>query len=717
MKTTVLFILLAFFSISLSLKAENGYNLWLRYAPISNTELVQDYQKTLGQIAVPGNSQTQQIIRDELQRALPQMLNFMPTIKSTSSDEATLWIAKLNELPDSYKSSALASADALGNEGYQLHQLRKGKLLITANTDVGLLYGTFHLLRQLQQQLPINQVTGIQTPRLDLRMLNHWDNLDRTIERGYAGFSIWDWHKLPDYADPRYTDYARANASIGINGTVVTNVNANALVLSTPYIEKLTSLANILRPYGIKVYLTARFSAPVEQGGLPTADPLNAEVQQWWQNKAREIYALIPDFGGFLVKANSEGQPGPQDYQRTHAQGANLLADAVAPYGGIVIWRAFVYSHEVPDDRHKQANNEFLPLDGKFRDNVMVQVKNGAIDFQPREPFHPLFGAMRQTPLMMEFQITQEYTGCATHLFYQAPLYKETLDSDTWCMGKGSSVAKVLDGSLYKNKLTGMAGVSNIGNDFNWTGHPFAQSNWYAYGRLAWDYQLSAEEIAKEWLSMTFTSEPGFIEPMVKLMIDSREILVNYMTPLGLHHIMARNHHYGPGPWVTGGRPDWTSLYYHRADKQGVGFDRTQTGSNALAQYFPEVAEQFGHRETCPEEYLLWFHRVGWNETLASGRTLWDELCYRYYSGAAAVEQMQEQWSKQAAFVDKERFTHVAELLKIQAKEAIWWRNACVVYFQQFADQPIPEGYDQPAYTLEHYMNIEHRFVPGIKNE
>ncbi|MGD9994424.1 MAG: alpha-glucuronidase family glycosyl hydrolase [Salinivirgaceae bacterium] len=717
MKTTVLFILLAFFSISLSLKAENGYDLWLRYAPISNTKLVQDYQKTLGQIAVPGNSQTQQIIRDELQRALPQMLNFMPTIKSTSNDEATLWIAKLNELPDSYTSSALASADALGNEGYQLYQLRKGKLLITANTDVGLLYGTFHLLRQLQQQLPINQVTGIQTPRLDLRMLNHWDNLDRTIERGYAGFSIWDWHKLPDYADPRYTDYARANASIGINGTVVTNVNANALVLSTPYIEKLTSLANILRPYGIKVYLTARFSAPVEQGGLLTADPLNAEVQQWWQNKAREIYALIPDFGGFLVKANSEGQPGPQDYQRTHAQGANLLADAVAPYGGIVIWRAFVYSHEVPDDRHKQANNEFLPLDGKFRDNVMVQVKNGAIDFQPREPFHPLFGAMRQTPLMMEFQITQEYTGCATHLFYQAPLYKETLDSDTWCMGKGSSVAKVLDGSLYKNKLTGMAGVSNIGNDFNWTGHPFAQSNWYAYGRLAWDYQLSAEEIAKEWLSMTFNTEPGFVEPMVKLMINSREILVNYMTPLGLHHIMARNHHYGPGPWVTGGRPDWTSLYYHRADQQGIGFDRTQTGSNALAQYFPEVAEQFGHRETCPEEYLLWFHRVGWNETLASGRTLWDELCYRYYSGAAAVEQMQEQWSKQAAFVDKERFTHVAELLKIQAKEAIWWRDACVLYFQQFAGQPIPEGYDQPTHTLEHYMNIEHRFVPGIKNE
>ncbi|PKP10514.1 MAG: alpha-glucuronidase [Bacteroidetes bacterium HGW-Bacteroidetes-4] len=717
MKRYTLIIGLVCLSVSMSLKAENGYDLWLRYAPISDANLEQNYQKILGTVVVPGYSETQQIIRKELKRAITSMLKTPVTVKTTHTIEATLLIAKLNELHDFSNIPALASVEALGNEGYQLIQPSNGPLLITANSDIGLLYGTFHLLRHMQQQLSLTELNLIQKPRLKLRLLNHWDNLDRTVERGYAGFSIWDWHKLPDYADPRYTDYARANASIGINGTVVTNVNANALVLSTQYLEKLTTLANILRPYGIKVYLTARFSAPVEQGGLKTADPLNTEVQQWWQYKVREIYTLIPDFGGFLVKANSEGQPGPQDYHRTHAQGANLLADAVAPYDGVVIWRAFVYSHEVPDDRHKQANNEFLPLDGKFRDNVLVQVKNGAIDFQPREPFHPLFGSMKQTPLMMEFQITQEYTGCATHLFYQAPLYKETLDSDTWCKGEGSTVASVIDGSLYKNKLTGIAGVSNIGNDFNWTGHPFAQANWYAYGRLAWDYQLSAEEIAKEWLKMTFTTEPNFVESMVPMMMDSREVLVNYMTPIGLHHIMARNHHYGPGPWVTGGRPDWTSVYYHRADKQGLGFDRTATGSNAVNQYFPEVARVFGQRELCPDKYLLWFHHVGWNETLASGRTLWDELCYRYYSGADAVRQMQNQWDAQADFVDTERFTHVAELLKIQAKEARWWRDACILHFQQFSGQPIPEGYDQPAHSLEYYMNIEHRFVPGIKNE
>ncbi|MGE4290231.1 MAG: alpha-glucuronidase family glycosyl hydrolase [Salinivirgaceae bacterium] len=717
MKTPALFILLFFLVASLALKAENGYDLWLRYAPLTDTERVQSYQMTFSRVALPGNSATRQVIRNELLRAIPLMLNQPLEIATARVEQPTLLIALRNNLSGLSAVPGLATVDALGDEGYQLIQTTNGPLLITANTDIGLLYGTFHLLRHLQQHLPLDRLNLTQRPRLNLRILNHWDNLDRTVERGYAGFSIWDWHKLPDYADPRYTDYARANASIGINGTVVTNVNANALVLSTQYLNKLVTLANILRPYGIKIYLTARFSAPVEQGGLSTADPLDPEVQQWWHNKAHEIYSLIPDFGGFLVKANSEGQPGPQDYKRTHAQGANLLADALAPYGGIVIWRAFVYSHEVPDDRHKQANNEFLPLDGEFRNNVLIQVKNGAIDFQPREPFHPLFGAMKQTPLMMEFQITQEYTGCATHLFYQAPLYKETLDSDTWCKGEGSTVAKVIDGSLYKNTLTGMAGVSNIGNDFNWTGHPFAQANWYAYGRLAWDHQLSAEAISREWLGMTFSTDTAFLNPMVRLMMDSREVLVNYMTPLGLHHIMARNHHYGPGPWVSGGRPDWTSLYYHRADKKGLGFDRTATGSNAVAQYFPEVARQFGQRETCPDEYLLWFHQVGWNETLASGRSLWDELCYRYYAGAEAVTQMQNQWDAQSAFVDPERFTHVAELLKIQAKEARWWRDACVLYFQQFSGLPIPEGYDRPAHSLEHYMNIEHRFVPGIKNE
>ena len=391
-------------------------------------------------------------------------------------------------------------------------------------------------------------------PNVKIRVLNHWDNLDRTVERGYAGQSLWDWSALPDSVSRLYTDYARANASIGINGTVLTNVNANARVLTREYLEKVAALANVFRPYGIKVYLTARFSAPVEIGGLATADPLQPEVIAWWKAKADEIYALIPDFGGFLVKANSEGQPGPQNYGRTHADGANLLADAIAPHGGIVMWRAFVYDKDVPDDRAKQAYNEFVPLDGKFRENVLIQVKNGPIDFQPREPFHPLFGAMPGTAMMPEFQITQEYLGASVHLVYLAPLYEECLRSDTHCAGAGSTVARVIDGTIGNRTLTAMAGVANIGAVRNWTGHPFGQANWYAFGRLAWDPDLSSAYIAAEWIRMTFTNADDAVGRISKMMMASREIAVNYMTPLGLHHIMYYGHHYGPGPWVDSGR-------------------------------------------------------------------------------------------------------------------------------------------------------------------
>ena len=438
----------------------------------------------------------------------------------------------------------------------------------------------------------------VEAPRIRHRVLDHWDNLNRTVERGYAGFSLWDWHKLPDYRSPRYTDYARANASIGINGTVLTNVNANATSLTAEYLAKAAALADVFRPYGIRVYLTARFSAPIEIGGLTTADPLDPAVAAWWKRKADEIYGFIPDFGGFLVKANSEGQPGPQDYGRTHADGANVLADALAPHGGLVMWRAFVYSNEVPDDRAKQAYNEFQPLDGKFRPNVLVQVKNGPIDFQPREPFHPLFGAMPKTPLMMEFQITQEYLGFATHLVYLAPLFEETLRADTHAKGEGSTVARVIDGSLHGHALTGIAGVANIGTDRNWCGSVFACANWYAFGRLAWDHALTSDAIADEWIRRTFGNDPALVAPVKEMMLGSREAAVDYMTPLGLHHQMAEGHHYGPGPWVSQARrADWTSVYYHRADANGIGFDRTATGSNAASQYFPPVAEVFGNRD------------------------------------------------------------------------------------------------------------------------
>jgi alpha-glucuronidase len=550
---------------------------------------------------------------------------------------------------------------------------------------------------------------------VELRVLDHWDNLDRTVERGYAGFSLWDWHKLPDYLDPRYTEYARANASIGLNGTVLTNVNANATVLTAAYLEKAAALADVFRPWGIRVYLTARFSAPMEIGGLETADPLAPGVARWWKDKADEIYGHIPDFGGFLVKANSEGQPGPQDYGRSHAEGANVLADAVAPHGGVVMWRAFVYSSEEPEDRAKQAYNEFVPLDGSFRPNVLIQVKNGPIDFQPREPFHPLFGAMPETPLMMEFQITQEYLGFATHLAFLAPLYEEVLRADTHARGEGSLVADVIDGSLHGYERTGMAGVANTGTDRNWCGSVMACANWFAFGRLAWDPMLESPAIADEWIRMTFSNDPGFVAPVKTMMLASREAVVDYMTPLGLHHLMARGHHYGPGPWVSGGpRADWTSVYYHRADEEGIGFDRTTTGSDAVSQYFPPVRDQYESLETVPEELLLWFHHVPWDHRMASGRTLWNELLYRYQRGVDRVRGMQETWRSVEGLIDSERYEQVKAFLAIQEKEARWWRDACVLYFQTFSRLPIPDGYERPERTLEEYEAITHPYAPGI---
>jgi alpha-glucuronidase len=587
-------------------------------------------------------------------------------------------------------------------------------IIIAGNTDKGALYGVFHFLRLLQNGSSLKNLSIVSAPKIQHRILNHWDNLDRTVERGYAGFSIWDWHKLPDYIDPRYKDYARANASVGINGTVLTNVNANALVLTDQYLEKVAALANVFRPYGIKVYLTARFSAPIEIGGLKTADPLDTAVQGWWKRKTAAIYRFIPDFGGFLVKANSEGQPGPQNYGRNHADGANMLADAVAPNGGIVLWRAFVYSNETPEDRFKQAYNEFKPLDGSFRKNVVVQVKNGPIDFQPREPFHPLFGAMPKTPLAMEFQLTQEYLGFATHLVYLPSLFKEVLDADTYAKGAGSTVAEVVDGSLEGHALSAMAGVANIGNDRNWTGHPFGQANWYAYGRLAWDHTLTEEQLAEEWIRQTFGAQQALVDTIRKIMLTSHEALVNYMTPLGLHHIMGYGHHYGPAPWYDKApRADWNPTYFHKADKDGIGFDRTAKGSNALAQYSPEVRKQYENVNTCPEEHLLWFHHVRWDHKMKSGRTLWEELCAKYYEGVNSVRAMQKSWNNMKPYVDAERFEQVRMLLAIQEKEAVWWRNSCLLYFQTFSGMPIPAQYEQPDKTLEYYKNLRFPFAPG----
>jgi len=705
-------LLIIFILLPALLKAEDGYDLWLRYKKISSNSLLDQYKKQIASPVVLGSSQTISIIKTELYNAFSGLTGISYKILS-SSDKSSSFIAGTGSA--STVISSIVTKDELniiGNEGFVI-KTRPGKTIITANTDIGVMYGVFHFLRLMQTQQSISNLNIISAPKIKLRILNHWDNLNRTVERGYAGFSIWDWHKLPDFIDKRYIDYARANASIGINSTVLTNVNANAVVLTKPYLEKIKTLADLFRSYGIKVYLTARFSAPIEMGKLKTADPLNDTVQLWWKQKVKEIYELIPDFGGFLVKANSEGQPGPQDYNRTHADGANMLADAVAPFNGIVMWRAFVYS-STSNDRFKQAYEEFKPLDGKFKKNVLVQVKNGPIDFQPREPFSPLFGAMHQTPLMMEFQLTQEYLGQGTHLFFEAPQFKEVLNADTYSKGKGSTVTKVIDGSLNNFTLNGIAGVSNIGNDINWCSHPFAQANWYSLGRLCWDYDLSSAQIADEWIKQTFTNDPSFVEPVKKIMLQSRETLVNYMTPLGLTHIMYNGHHYGPMPWGnTLNRPDWNPVYYHKADTFGIGFDRTAKGTNALSQYAVEVKNEFNDINKCPDDYLLWFHHAAWNHKMHSGRTLWNELCYRYNSGVDSVRTFVKQWNSLKKYIDEDRFKQVDQLLNIQLKDAIWWRNACLLYFQTFSKMPIPSQYEKPNKTLEYYQNIRILYAPG----
>jgi alpha-glucuronidase len=694
--------------------AEDGYELWLRYRPLP-AEQRAVYAPATTQLVMAAPSPTLVAAKDELTRGLAGLLSQAPALADRVSSAGALLVGT----PGSQ--AQLAGLDlglqSLAPQGYVIRRQRvEGQpvIVIAANDDIGVLYGVFHFLRLLQTQQSLDKLNISESSRVQLRMLNHWDNLDGSVERGYAGASLWDWHKLPDYLDPRYTDYARANASLGVNATVLTNVNANATSLTPMYLEKSGALAKVFRPYGIRVFLTARFSAPVEIGGLKTADPLDPEVQRWWRAKATEIYKYIPDFGGFLVKANSEGQPGPQDYGRTHADGANMMADALAPHGGIVIWRAFVYSHEQPDDRAKQAYDEFVPLDGKFRDNVLVQVKNGAIDFQPREPFHPLFGAMPKTSLAMEFQITKEYLGFATHLVYLGAFYEEVLRADTYRPRKGTTVAKVVDGSAHGYARTAIAGVANTGADRNWSGSHFDQANWYAFGRLAWNPELSSKAIAEEWVRMTFSNDPKFVESAVGLMMKSHEAVVDYMTPLGLHHLMGRGHHYGPGPWVEGGpRADWTSVYYHRADANGIGFDRTKTGSNAVAQYAPQVAARFGSLKHVPEEFLLWFHHVPWDHRTKSGRILWDELVYRYTHGVDLVREMGRTWQGLAPFVDAERHAQVTAYLRIQEKEAKWWRDASIAYFQTFSKRPLPAGFAPPEHSLDYYKSLEFPYAPG----
>ena len=675
--------------------AEDGYDLWLRYRTPATTS-------SALKIEARGDTPTLRVAAEELRRS---------NLFATRTPTITLATAANRDV-----AALRIPLAALGDEGYRVGYVTLGNrrtLLVTANTDRGVLYGSFALLRHLQTGGSLDRIDLTSSPRVKLRVLNHWDNLDGVVERGYAGASLWDWWTLPDFHDPRYTDYARANASIGINGTVLNNVNAKVDSLTAPYIAKAAALADVFRPYGIKVYLSARFSAPIELGGLKTADPLDPQVAAWWKAKTDEIYRSIPDFGGFLVKANSEGQPGPRDYHRSHADGANMLAAAVAPHGGIVMWRAFVYAETDPDDRAKQAYTEFKPLDGKFAPNVIVQVKNGAIDFQPREPFHPLFGAMPKTPLMIEFQITKEYLGFATHLAYLGPLFAETLGSQTM-RTPGETVAKVVDGSVEGHGLTGMAGVANIGRDRDWAGSTFNQANWYAFGRMAWDPTLGAAPVAREWAAMTFALSSKIVDPVVAMMMGSREAVVDYMTPLGLAHVMATGHHYGPGPWVADlKRPEWNPVYYHRADRAGIGFDRTKAGSNAVAQYAPELAQTLADPATTPERDLLWFHHVPWTYRTNSGRSVWAEMVHDYDAGVGYVAGMRRQWDGVKTEVDAERWAKTATYLAVQEREARWWRDASLAYWMSVNGLPLPAGAAAPAHDLAWYKAQRFPYAPG----
>lgn len=630
---------------------------------------------------------------------------------------------------------ALKKEQAITGDGFKL-----GYNSIQANTELGILYGVYEFLRR-QQNDPMKELIritpgieisangtmsrsavkdDINNPSYEYRILDHWDNPNGSIERGYAGNSIF-WRRdsafvITERDRTLWQEYARANASIGINGSVLNNVNASQLMLTPDYLKRVKTIADIFRAYGVKVYLSVKFTSPALLGGLSTSDPLNDSVKTWWKAKAKEIYALIPDFGGFLVKASSEGQPGPQDYGRTHADGANVMADAVKPYGGIVMWRAFVYSPN-DKDRAKQAYNEFVPFDGQFSDNVIIQVKNGPVDFQPREPFSPLFGALKKTSIMPELQITQEYLGHSAHLVFLSTMWEELLKSDTYQQGQGSTVARVTDGSIYPQKHTAIAGVSNIGLDTNWCGHHFAQANWYAFGRLAWNNQLKSEQIADEWIKLTFygaASEKGkstnytaewnqnFLVPVKQMMLDSREAAVNYMMPLGFHHIMSANGHYGPGPWWAPARTraDWTPPYYHQASVNGVGFDRTKTGSDAVSQYHEPLASLFNDPKTCPDNVLLWFHHLPWDFKMKSGKTLWDEICYHYDKGVQQVRQFQKVWDKAQPYVDSVRFVAVQQKLRSQSTNAVLWKDACLQYFQQFSKMPIPYDIERPVNNL-----------------
>lgn len=677
----------------------DGKDLWF-----TNNEIHPNCKKLALPTYLYFSSDTEmgKIITEELLFGLEQLSGNQVLVSKRIQDNSLILLTPESKVFERYVINE--DTNNLGEEGFLIKRIpEQNTIVIVSNTENGLLYGIYSFLRILKTgKIFEKSFVHKETPKFKIRILNHWDNLDGSVERGYAGHSIWRWDELPAQVSHKYKAYARANASIGINGTVLNNVNANPQFLTTHNLAKVKVIADELRPYGMQVFMSVNFASPQIIGQLSTAHPHNDSVRIWWAHKVKEIYELVPDFGGFLVKANSEGQPGPMDYGCSHSDGANLLAEVLEPHGGIVMWRAFVYEPK-GDDRAMEAYNEFKPLDGAFHKNVIVQVKNGPIDFQPREPYSPLFGAMKQTTLMPELQITQEYLGFSAHLVFLAPLYTEFLNTETYSTDSGATVAEVCDGTIFNGNHTAIAGVANIGNAINWCGHHFAQANWYAFGRLAWDHSLTSTEIANEWLCQTFTSDSVFVHSLTDLMLRSREVTISYMTPLGLHHLMGWDHHHGPEPWcdIPNARPDWLPKYYHRADFEGVGFDRTSDGSNAISQYYEPYRSQLNNIETCPENLLLWFHHADWNHTMKSNNTLWDELCYKYDSGVKEVQDFQTIWAGVKNKMEAQRWNEVNDKLTIQFKEAQWWRDACLLYFQEYSNQPFPNDINIQDISLE----------------
>lgn len=676
--------------------ADDGYRLWLKYDAVADPEQLAEYCCQIQSVFAPASSPVLEKAQAELLRGLTGLLGQSVRRVGTIEGEGAVVVGTVGHPAIARLLSP--NAVQLKPGGYVIRRLATGGrevLLIAGADDAGTLYGVFHFLRLLQTGQSLASLSVREEPVFDLRMLNHWDDLDGTNERGYAGVPIWKWDELPEVVDPRYEDYGRANASVGINATVLNNVNADARILRTDYLKKVARVADVLRPYGIAVYLSVNFGSPLEPqpgargrlkssiGHLKTTDPLDPDVRRGWAAKAAEVYALIPDFGGFLVKANSEGMPGPQDYGRTHADGANMLADALRPHGGRVLWRAFVYDASIDPDRAKHANLEFAKLDGQFADNVIVQIKNGPIDFQPREPLSPLFVNLRQTRMAMELQITQEYLGHSTDLVYLGTQFHEYLNYPFGCPGAETPVAALTRQSTAGPPLAVIAGVANIGSERNWTGHLFAQANWYAFGRLAWNPRLTAEDIATKWVGQTLGHAPEVLRVVPAMMLGSWESAINYQTPLGLSILVRRRDHYAPVPAARLGS-------YLFVDAEGIGQDRTTTGSGMTAQYCPSLRDRYDSLETCPEEYLLFFHRVPWTHTLKSDQTLWEELCGRYDAGVAYVERMRLDWDKLKGRVNPEIHLHVWQRLLWQEARARDWRSTCQAFFQQASKRSLP---------------------------